>query len=299
MSINKKQNSILNLKRLAAQRQLYSEAKKILYAQFLVSGLAIVLLGIMGNILPERYVIYITVTSIICLLVDELFLSREKESLTHLAATIQEEFDCDVLEIPKNNMKANHGSLLEVIQEKNRKYISKNNDYKLLKNWYPGIKGIDLKFGKLICMSTNCWWDQELRKRYSRLLIIISVTAFVILLVVALLQGLSLSSFIGSVFAPLFPGVVLVYKTVQENNKSIDNLNHMKDKLDEITEKLKLNKYPEEQLNMDVRSLQDMIFNNRASSPVIPDKFYFWYRDNDEVIAESTNKELIDLIEKN
>lgn len=296
MDINNKQNSSLNLKRLAAQRELYSDAKKIQLGQYLISGLALVFLGVMGNLFAEKHIIYITLSSIILLLIDELFLSRKKEGLTHLAAAIQEEFDCEVLGIPRNEMKEDSHSLLEIIQKKNKQYIKKYNNYKDLENWYPGVKGIELKIGRVICMSTNCWWNQELRKRYSFFLKIISSFFVITLLIIALIQGITVNSFIGSVLAPLLPGSVLIYKTVEENNKSIQNLNHMKKKLEGIIKQLKYDLYQETQLNIDIRLLQDMIYENRANSPLIPEKFYFYYRNNDEVTAKDTNEETINQI---
>jgi len=134
MSIDKRQNSSLNLKRLAAQRRLYSEAKNIMYVQFLISIIAVVLLSILGNILSEKYVVYITLFSILLLLLDEIFLSRKRESITYSAALIQEEFDCDVLDIPKNHMKESQGSMLEIIQLKSQKYIQKRFPQTSVKN---------------------------------------------------------------------------------------------------------------------------------------------------------------------
>ena len=68
----------------------------------------------------------------------------------------------------------------------------------------------------------------------------------------------------------------------------------MKGKLDEIILRAEnSDSYPNEQLINDSRCLQDMIFDNRASSPLIPDKLYFGKRKKYEEIAQDTNRELI------
>jgi hypothetical protein len=68
----------------------------------------------------------------------------------------------------------------------------------------------------------------------------------------------------------------------------------MKGKLDEIILRAEnSDSYPNEQLINDSRCLQDMIFDNRASSPLIPDKLYFGKRNKYEEIAKDTNRELI------
>ena len=73
----------------------------------------------------------------------------------------------------------------------------------------------------------------------------------------------------------------------------------MKSKLDEIISKAENSEpYPDEQLINDSRCLQDMIFDNRASSPLIPDKLYFRQRDSYEQIAYDTNNELVGKIKQ-
>ena len=73
----------------------------------------------------------------------------------------------------------------------------------------------------------------------------------------------------------------------------------MKGKLDEIILRAEnSDSYPNEQLINDSRCLQDMIFDNRASSPLIPDKLYFRQRDSYEQIAYDTNNELIGKIKQ-
>lgn len=259
MSIYERQNSELNLKRLAAQRQLYSDAKRMMHIQFAISGIAVIVLAIIGNIINNQYAVYIAVLAILCVLFDELFLTKRIDDLRLKAAIIQEDFDCEVLQIPKNHMKYSLGSPLEKTQEYSMKYITKYKNFDLFINWYPGIDKAEHRYGKILCQSTNCWWNQNLREKYSAFLILCTVAIFTVLLIIALVKGVTLDGFIMSVISPILPGVVLVYKTNRDNKKTIQNLNHMKSKLDEIIEILKSKReYPDEQLQSDVRCLQDM-----------------------------------------
>lgn len=297
MNIDERQNKIINLKRLAAQRQLYSEAKKYLNVQFVISIVAAIVLAMLANILSDQFAIYPITGAILCVIFNEFYLSKRITNLTTTAAYIQEEFDCDVLSIPKNRMKADFPGLVEIVQDKNRKFLEKGNNYDLLKDWYPGIKEANISYGKIICQNTNCSWNQRLRERYSTYLTIIFWAFFVLLLLISIINGLTLVSFIGGVLFPLFPGAMLVYKVSADNKDSINKLNHIKTKLNEIIEKLKAKEhYPENQLNDDIRSLQDLIFENRLIGSLTPDKFYFKYRDKDESIAAASNEELVELI---
>lgn len=297
MSINIRQNSSLNLKRLASQRQLYNEAKIVLYIQFSVSIFAVILFGILGNILNKEYAIYPLLGALVCVVINELYLTKRIKDLTSSAAYIQEEFDCDVLQIPKNRMREDYVPLSETINEKSKKFLDNGNSYELLKNWYPGVNEAETSYGKIICQNTNCSWNQRLRKRYSTFLQLIVWLVFIILLILSLIHGISLEIFIGSVVAPILPGAILIYQISYNNKESIKKLDHLRTKLNEIIEKLKIHEpYPEEHFQNDIRSLQDLIFDNRLVGPLIPDKFYFKYRDRDEVVAQISNEELVELI---
>jgi len=296
-SIKERQNSSMNLNRLAAQRQLYSEAKNLGCIQFVISGLAVIIFAIIGNLLDETYTVYITLALIVCVLFDELFLTKRIDCFRLKAATIQEDFDCEVLQIPHNHLKNRHESTMECIQENSKKYLRKHNNYELLTNWYPGVESVDESYGKILCQSTNCWWNQNLREKYSNVLISGTVAIFIILLLIALIEGITLSDFIMSVIYPILPGTILVYKINSENKKAIQNLDHLKSKIDDIIVKLKRKElYDNVQLQNDIRFLQDMIFDNRSTSPLVPDKIYFKYRNNDEETAKASNMELVELL---
>lgn len=299
MSINERQNNEINLKRLAAQRQLYSNAKILMKIQFALSGVSLIVFAVIGNIISKEYAVYVTVLSILCVSIDELFLTKKIDSLRFAAGTIQEDFDCDVLQIPINHIKNSHGSMLEIIQENSKKYLSKHKSYDALLNWYPGIDTVDLKFGRIICQNTNCWWNQKLREKYSDFLTLIAVVIFIILLLISLFNGITLNGFIMAVISPILPGGVLVYKINRDNKRSIQNLNYMKNKLDEIINKLRSNyHYTDKELLYDIRLLQDMIYENRITSPLVPDFFYSISRNKYEEITKESTEDLIKLFEE-
>lgn len=299
MSINERQNNEINLKRLAAQRQLYSNAKILMGFQFALSGIALIVFAVIGNIISKEYAVYVTVLAILCVLIDELFLTKKIENLRLIAGTIQEDFDCDVLQISINHIKNSHGSMLEIVQENSKKYLSKYKNYDSLLNWYPGMDTADLKYGRIICQKTNCWWNQKLRARYSDFLIFSVVVVFIILLLISLVNGVTLNGFIMAVISPILPGGVLVYKIDRDNKKAIQNLNYMKNKLDETIEKLKSHyHYFDDELLYDIRLLQDIIYENRTVSPLIPDFFYSMYRNKYEEIAKESTEDLIKLLEE-
>ena len=129
--------------------------------QFLMSGVFVVVFGFLGNIVSDEYAIYITIMALFCILFDEFFLTKYIEDKKLEAAIIQEDFDCDVLQLQRNMMKNDYKLPFELIIENNKKYILKNKNYDKLINWYPGmdVDNIDIKYGRIVCQKTNCWWD--------------------------------------------------------------------------------------------------------------------------------------------
>jgi len=297
MDINGRQNSELNLKRLAAYRQLYSEAKNMTYIQFCLVGLAVVVLAIIGNAVSSEYGVYIGFLTFLCIFLNEIFLTKRIESRRLTAAIIQEKFDCDVLQIPPNTIKHDYGNMLETIQERSNKYLAKHNNFDLLMNWYPKFSTADSNLNRIICQNTNCWWDQKLRKKYSGFLISMVITIFVLLFLLSIYKGITLGGFMQSVIFPIAPVGFFVYRIDRDNKKTIRNLNDLKIKIDAIIVKLKEREsYSDEKIMNDIRNLQDTIFDNRANSPQIPDRFYFKYRDQCEETAQEITKELEKLI---
>lgn len=296
MNISVKQNNELNINRLAAQRQIYTDAKKLTYFQFLLCGIIIVICSLFRIVINEEYDIYIIILSIICIIFNEIFLTDKIKNLKYKAAMIQEEFDCDVLQINKNIIKYGNISMLEIIKEYSIKYLIKNKNYEKLKNWYSDIN-IENKYIKLFCQNMNIWWNQKLRERYTIFLLSSISVIFLVLLIFAVIYGLTIKTFISYVFFPVLPSLVLVYRTNKDNKESIRKLKDLKIKYNNILEKTKdESNYINNQYESDVRNLQDLIFDNRAYSPLIPDILYFLSRNKYEKIAYETTKEQVSLL---
>lgn len=103
-SIPATQNSPLNLDRLAAQRQLYSKAKLILGWQVCFGGPLAVGFAFMALSFPTMKS-FAALWGMLITLADIAWLSPWQKRLRSLAAQIQEQFDCDVLELPWNEVK--------------------------------------------------------------------------------------------------------------------------------------------------------------------------------------------------
>lgn len=296
MSISERQNNEINLKRLAAQRQLYSEAKKITNYQYVTTGVITTILVVVGNLLPDKYVVYPILISLIITVLNEVFLRRLIDEKKTTATRIQEIFDCDVLQIKANLIKYDNMSFSEIVHEKSKKYFLKEMENETLRDWYPGMESVEHKYGKLVCQGTNCWWDQSLRRKFNNFILVATSVLFVILLLIAVTKGITINSFIMSVVSPILPCLFIVYQISCENKKTIRALNQMKIKLEDIVNKIRIKQHKDSEFDADIRSLQDLIYDKRVSSPLIPDVFYSIYRSKFEEIAKATNVEITNTV---
>jgi hypothetical protein len=102
--ISKLQNEPRQLQRLAAQRQLYSTAKKIFGIQLLLGGPVAIGWSLTVVATPEVRG-FAAVWGALISFADLLWLTPWQKRLRERAARIQEAFDCDVLQLSWNDIK--------------------------------------------------------------------------------------------------------------------------------------------------------------------------------------------------
>src|SRR5438034_9094825 len=103
-SIPTDQNADRQLERLAAQRQLYSDAKRIQFWHTILSVPIVVAWSFVVLACPKLGVIA-ALWGIVLTFMDILTFTPWQSALKNKAATIQELFDCDVLQIPWHKLK--------------------------------------------------------------------------------------------------------------------------------------------------------------------------------------------------
>jgi len=78
---------------------------------------------------------YAALWAIVITLLDTIALDRWQKNLKYKAASIQERFDCDVLELPWPELKVRYPDA-ELIAEQSSQYRRIDPNYKTLRNWY-------------------------------------------------------------------------------------------------------------------------------------------------------------------
>lgn len=287
------QNTQKQLLRLAAQRQLYATAKKVFGVQVVLSGPVAIALSFSAMSIPALK-FYAAMWGMMLLLCDLFWFTPWQKKLREKGARVQELFDCDVLLLPWNSIKADKRPDPELIREQAEKYGKWADKMPPLVNWYaPAVDSLPLYVGRLACQRSNCWWDSKQRRRYAGLIIAIILATSVVLLCLAAGNGFTIADFFLKVVAPLSPAFALGMRQFREQRETADRLDKLKDHTEQLWNDA-LNGRPEPEISADSRVLQDEIFENRKRSPLVFDTFFKGLRRDYEVQMNHGVDELVD-----
>lgn len=294
-SIPQEQLKEKQLDRLAAQRQLYSDAKAIQAVQMAFSIPIVAVFSVVVVFFPE-FKAYSAFWGITATILDTVLFNPWQKSLKQKAARIQELFDCDVLQMDWRELKVGSRHDAETVAEAASKHKRKEQDFQKLKNWYPVSVGkLPLHLARIVCQRANCWWDAELRRRYAMVMMSIvgSLTLFVFLL--GIIGGITLENFFLVVLAPLLPVFTFGIRQFNEHRESANTLDRLKGHSEKLWDKAVSGKFTPEELAIASRELQDEIYDHRKRSPLVFDWIYRRLRNTHE---EQMNKGAEALVEE-
>lgn len=279
------QNLDINIDKLLAQRRLYSNAKKVNYFLISLTVIIPIIVSLITNLtiieINDKHWIYVlyTVIAIIMEKIFEIYIDRCKKK----AASIQEDFDTTIFPLPENELLNTTFVDADIIRTYSKK--DKNNAKKVEKvtNWYSKeIENIDTNIAILFCQRMNICYDQNIKKKYNILLIILSILTFIILLGFSLSNNFSLMKFMIEVILPSIPIFTFTYKEFNTNLESVDNLQKLREIIEENLNSISIN----DSISIEeLRRIQDRIYQNRILSPLIPDFIYsfLWSKLEDQM----------------
>lgn len=299
------QNENDNIIKLAAMRELYSIGKMLMEMQYILDVPIMIILALLPilftntqlatiSLNKENLNLFISFYSIIITIMDYLCINPLITKYKHTAACIQENFDCTVLSLKKNEIKDLCFDNEDISKYAN-KYKKKDPEFINIKNWYTPdtLNTLPLPVARIICQRTNCWWDSILRKKFRRDIKISSFLLFFILFLISLVGGLTVPKFITNVIFPFLPGFIFSIRQIQDNTTAIENLEKRKNNADELWSRIL-----EEPLNFNnfenlSRELQDEIFENRKNSPLIFDWYYRIYKKSQQFDTDYSGDRMV------
>jgi hypothetical protein len=295
--IPERQNEPKQLDRLAAQRQLYSTAKRVLAAQAILGGPIAIASVIAITAMPDLKG-YAAFWGFFVSLGDLLWLNPWQKRLRENAAKIQEAFDCEVLRLPWNNIKTGSWPESELIKEYADKFRKNALILPPLENWYAPVVG-DLpdELARIICQRSNCWWDSKQRRRYAMWIIGGVVIAGIVILGLGLVGGITVEKFFLAVIAPLTPALILGVRQWSEQLEAARRLDKLKEHAETLWNEA-LKQPHDVDLLSKCRALQDEIFENRRRSPLVFDWIFRRLRDEYEVQMNYGAEELVNEVKR-
>ncbi|MFC6548800.1 S-4TM family putative pore-forming effector [Cohnella cellulosilytica] len=280
-----RQNEARSIDLLAAQRQLYSEAKNISHYQFFCCILIPALLPFlkMAN-LSDPFLGLIILVAVVITLVNTLFFEKIIKHKRECAAKIQEFFDTYVLQIPWN--KEISGAREHAIRDYSyfsQKYKQNNISLENLKDWYPTeYADLNIAVGRVLCQKVNASYDEQIRIKFKYFLILLFWLSVMLFFVISIIFNKSFVESLVLFFAPLVPVTIYLHKRLSENLESMIRLENILNQADALVEESKSASTPATILEAGSRKLQNDLFKHRSSAFLIWDWFYFMNRAKQE-----------------
>jgi hypothetical protein len=268
--ISKLQNEPRQLQRLAAQRQLYSTAKRIFGIQLLLGGPVAIGWSLAVVATPEVRG-FAAVWGALISSADLLWLTPWQKRLRERAARIQEAFDCDVLQLSWNDIKVGRSPDPELVKEQADKYAKVQSGLPPLINWYaPVVSDLPLDVGRVICQRSNCWWDSKQRRRYAAWVLASVIIVTLLMCGLGFIGGFTVEKLFLAILLPLSPAVLLGVRQFLEQTEAATRLDRLKEHAESLWSDM-CNGGARTRLADKCRALQDEIFENRKRSPLVFD----------------------------
>lgn len=287
------QNTPKQLERLAAQRELYTSAKRYYLLQ-LWGSIAIPVIASIAAIYHNNLSSFVGLYGICFLIIDVAIVERIITEKRTKAAKVQELFDCDVLQLKHSPLKIVDDVAVEEVLDQYDAYQKAQNDITKLRDWYPKETSVlGIRYARLICQKTNCWWDSKLRTVYYGLLRLVSIMMILLLVVYGFIEGLRLEQVV-LIASGLIPFFQFSARQSSENNEAAQRLNRVNQYISDVWKDILNRSIDEASLEEASRRIQDEFYENRIRSPLILDSFYWVFRKKNEGLMTRTAEQLIE-----
>ncbi|MFK5893640.1 MAG: S-4TM family putative pore-forming effector [Pseudomonadota bacterium] len=262
-----KQNKLVYYKLLKAQRTTYSRAKIIRNFKYSLT-LGLIVTAPFVFIYSPASISTIGIIGAAWTLIS--FLVGYMESwLIRRAATLQEIIDTELYEMSWNEIVYGQKVIPhEYVNGITYKYseIELETEFK---DWYEGIGNIQKPFSILLCQRQNIVWDYKLRDVYAYIVLSILAVNFLVGLSIFAITGETVLNYLLGLLLPSLSANILGIEEVvghlriskrkkELENKMVELINLATNNFDSLTENV-------------LRDIQNVIFNERLKSPLIPD----------------------------
>lgn len=276
-SIPANQNQDKSLSLLRARRRLYNVAKRYQGVVVSVTLLLPIVSLCVASFAPVAKA-YVAAAALLFGVCEVIFLDRWHKGLMKTAAKLQEDFDCDILEMRRNEFLEGGPLDPEEVYDLSAEKFSPKGEQQL-RDWYPvAVGNVPLHVGRILCQRENLLYDGKVRITYSRLLRGGLLVLIAGLGVYSIAVGLKVEAFLLTVLAPATPILNWTLREFFRQRDTVETLERLKSESQKLwkraVEGMPLNEAAERS-----RELQDAIYNHRVASPLVFDFLYRFRRD--------------------
>lgn len=193
MTIQDRQNLPESIAKLAAQRNLYRRAKIMRNVDILLAlgAASASVLGLVINVDDLSHVVNLVIAA--TWFMSQCIIKDHEHRRKTEAATIQEDFDCTVLDLPWPDHKNVRRPTSDRINQLESIERDRHGTSGLI-DWYPpeSIPN-DPILATLHCQKLNCWWDAVLRDKWNTTLKWSFGIIFLIGVVLAIQSGITVA----------------------------------------------------------------------------------------------------------
>lgn len=286
------QNEDRALQLLAAQRQLYARAKRLLGLQLLLVGPVTTLIVVFSIYEPSLRA-HAIAWGVTIFVLDASWLVPAQRRLRESAARVQERFDCDVLSLRWDTTKVGNPEPNESVHEQAQHYQVWASTMPPLEGWYPeSVQRLPLTLARIVCQRTNCWWDAKQRRSYAAVMagwVLLSALAVVWIGGVARLTIPDLMLF---VVLPLLPTLRLAHQQWDEHRSAADRLDRLREHAERLW-RIAISNPSDPNLEQEARTLQGEIFDGRKRNPPVFDFIFKRLRDRQEAQMNTGAEQLV------
>ncbi|MGN6554843.1 MAG: S-4TM family putative pore-forming effector [Verrucomicrobiota bacterium] len=291
--IPQRQNSERSLKHIAAWSHLYGHAKVMAGWQFALSVPCALAMSLVALRWPEAKVVT-TPLSLLFGWLDVLWLDRIQNDRKKAAAKMQEQFDCELFELPWNNVRCGERPETEELNraaDTFRRTVKEANH----RDWYPTEVGrLPVNLARLICQRAAVWWDMSQRRKYAGWLIAIVAMLAVGIIGISFTADQRVRDMVLSVYVPLAPAVVWAVREFIRQRDAVGSLENLKALIERMFAGVITGKRSVLEAGEFSRDIQDMLFDGRSRNPLFFNFIYRRLRPDHELRMNEKAKEMVE-----
>ena len=270
--ISDSQNQQSNLQRLAAQRYLYSRAKRVSALQMSLAIVAPAAGAVAIALCPEIRP-WVALVGIVVPLLDVTLLDPCQTRLRRTAAIIQEDLDCNILDLPWNDVLCGRRPAAEDVHEAAEK--NRRTPDAPLQDWYPvATDALPMYQARIICQRTNCWWGSKLRQQFRVGILIVLGLVCALVVLLAMFAEWNVQTLVLAVAAPLPPAVMWGVREARRLRDASSDLDRLRKLFESLWDDLAGGISTDVAATSRARRLQDAILLGRRANPLVFDWIY-------------------------